>query len=89
MVKKQDRKQQENAAASKDSSKKMKKVNLDEFAHLNKRDFEDELEHREFSMFWDSLDIAKDWRNIFKILFIRYALILTHVHLRKHPDEIQ
>ena len=39
-------------------------------------------------MFWDSLDLTKDWRNIFKILLIRYALILTHVHLKKHPDEI-
>lgn len=56
--------------------------------HLTRRDYEDELESKDFAMFWDSLDLTKDWKNIFKILLIRYALILTHVHLKKHPDEI-
>ena len=55
---------------------------------LTERDYEDELDNREFAMFWDSLDIVKDWRNIFKVLAIRYLLILFHVHLKKHPDEI-
>lgn len=39
-------------------------------------------------MFWDALDLSADWRNIIKIFLIRYALILSHVHLKKHPDEI-
>lgn len=34
------------------------KESEDEYSHLTKRDFEEELEHRQFSMFWDSLDIA-------------------------------
>jgi len=38
--------------------KKPKKPKKDKFEHLTERDYEDELEHREFTMFWDSLDIA-------------------------------
>ena len=62
----------------------------DEYSHLTKRDFEEELDHRQFSMFWDSLDIGgKSWVPLIKLFCIRMAFIMTQVHLKKHPDEIQ
>jgi hypothetical protein len=62
----------------------------DEFSHLTLRDYEDELEHRQYSMFWDSLDLGGDsWVPLIKLFCIRLAYIMTQVHLMKHPDEIQ
>jgi hypothetical protein len=56
---------------------------------LTQEDFEDELEHREFSMFWDSLDIGESWKSLLRLFAIRLAFTLVQVHLKKHPDEIQ
>lgn len=56
--------------------------------HLKLQDFEDELEHREFAMFWDSLDMESSWVPILKMLAIRMAVTLSQVHLKKHADEI-
>ena len=50
----------------------------DEYAHLTKRDFEEELEHRKYSMFWDGLDIGgESWVPIMKLFAIRMAYIMT------------
>jgi len=40
-------------------------------------------------MFWDSLDLEASWIPILKLFAIRFAMIMTQVHLKKHPDEIQ
>jgi|TARA_B110001450_G_scaffold67920_1_gene64119 hypothetical protein len=51
-------------------------------------DFKEELEHREFAMFWDSLDIVNSKKALIILLCIRLALLASQVHLKKHPDEI-
>ena len=56
---------------------------------LTQRDIEDEIDHRQFSMFWGQLDLEKNWKNILRLFLIRYITILTQIHLKKHPDEIQ
>lgn len=61
----------------------------DEFANLTYQDYKDELEHREYAMFWDSLDIANSNKALCILFCIRLAFIMSQVHLKKHPDEIQ
>lgn len=56
---------------------------------LDERDFEDELDHREFSMFWDTMDIEGSWVAFLRFFLIRFCFIMSQVHLKKHPDEIQ
>lgn len=69
---------------------KIKDDSVDEYGHLTQRDFEEELEHRKYSMFWDGLDIGSEsWVPILKLFAIRMAFIMSQVHLKKHPDEIQ
>ena len=64
-----------------------KKTSSDD-AHLGKQDYEDEIDNRQFSMFWDSLDLEASWKNVFRLLVIRFAFTMVQVHLKKHPDEI-
>lgn len=61
----------------------------DEYSHLTYRDYKEELEQREFSMFWDSLDIVNSKKALIILFCIRLAFIMSQVHLKKHPDEIQ
>lgn len=68
---------------------KVKRAAESEEEQLTQQDFEDELEHREFSMFWDTLNIGESWVSLLRLFAIRLAFTLVQVHLKKHPDEIQ
>lgn len=52
-------------------------ISDDDMKHLTLDDFHDELDHREFSMFWDSLDLEANWKPILKLFAIRFAMIMT------------
>ena len=40
-------------------------------------------------IFWDTLsDFDRNWRTVLRIFVMRFAYIMVHVHVRKHPDEI-
>jgi len=60
-----------------------------ELSEMKQQDFEDEIENRQFAMFWDSLDIAECKWAYLKMFCLRFAIIMTQIHLMKHPDEIQ
>ena len=69
---------------------KKQSITEDEYSHLTQRDYEEELKHRKYSMFWDGLDIGgESWVPLLKLFAIRMAFIMSQVHLKKHPDEIQ
>ena len=55
---------------------------------MRKLDYEDEIDNRQFAMFWDSLDITSGFRSFLILFIIRYAFLVSQVHLMKHPDEI-
>ena len=57
---------------------KSKELDDSEYDHLTKRDFEEELEHRKYSMFWDGLDLGgESWIPLIKLFAIRMAFIMT------------
>jgi len=45
------------------------------YDHLTEEDFEDELDHRQFSIFWDGLDIANSKKALLKLFMIRLIMI--------------
>ncbi len=45
------------------------------YDHLTEEDYENELDHREFSIFWDGLDIANSKTALFKLFMIRLVMI--------------
>ena len=69
--------------------KKKDKINNEEEEDLTLQDIEDEIDHHQFSMFWGQLDLEKNWKNIMKLFIVRFMIIVSQVHLKKHPDEIQ
>ena len=60
------------------SSKSSKTLDSDdEFEHLTYQDYKDELEHKEFAMFWDSLDIVNSKKALCILFCIRLAFIMS------------
>ena len=62
---------------SRQQAPKPVKTEEEGYSHLKRQDYEDELEHREFAMFWDSLDLEAGWTPIIKLFLIRLACTLS------------
>ena len=59
----------------------------DEYAHLTYRDYKFEAKMIQYGVYWD-FDITERWSDFMKLVLIRLALIMSQVHLIKHPDEV-
>jgi len=68
---------------------KKDKQKASEYDHLTQHDYEEELDLREFSMFWNQLDLSRSWVPVLKVFLIRFAYVLSQIHMQKHPDEVQ
>lgn len=60
----------------------------DEYAHLTYKDYKYETKMIQYGLYWD-FDITERWGDFLKLVIIRFALIMSQVHLIKHPDEVQ
>ena len=56
-------------------------------SHLSYLDYENEIDQKEFAMFWEGLDLD-NWINVLKVFAIRFAYIMVFVTEKRHPDEI-